>query len=93
MQIYSDAASLMTLQAFAMPQGNQNIPAMTAVRDAVNAINQSELLGFDREMRFSTDPQSRQAFVQVLDRSSGRVIAQIPSQFILDLAQNLQTGN
>lgn len=89
MQINADLASLAARQAIAPSPVSQPTPNVTAVRDAVNAINQSELLGFDRELKFSTDQLSRVGIVQVLSRSTGEVILQIPSELILDLAQNL----
>ena len=64
-----------------------------AVRDAVSAVNQSELLGFDRELRFLRDPMTKLPIVQVLNRGTGEIIVQIPSEFILGLAEMLQNGN
>jgi uncharacterized FlaG/YvyC family protein len=92
-QIYSDLTSVTSSQAIATPQVSETNPSASAVRNAVRAINESELLGFDRELRFSTDPLSKLGYVQVVERSSGEVIAQIPSQFTLNLAENLQKRN
>jgi uncharacterized FlaG/YvyC family protein len=92
-QIHGDYANLSILQAYAPAQVNQSPNGLGAVRDAISVINQSELLGFDRELRFSRDPESRLGIVQVLSRSTGQVIVQLPSEFILNLAQNLQKGN
>lgn len=93
MQISSDYAALNS-QAVAAPEVKQNLNhAPQAVQNAVNAINQSELLGFDRELRFSSDPRSRLGVVEVLSRSTGEVIVQLPFQLILGLAQNLPKGN
>lgn len=93
MQINSDYASLSSLQALIPPQVNQNAMEAKAVRDAVNAVNQSELLGFNRELRFSTDPQSKLPIVQVLNRGTGEIIVQLPSEFILGLAEMLHNRN
>lgn len=93
MQINSDYTSLTGLQAFVPPQMNQNVMEVKAVRDAVDAVNQSELLGFDRELRFSKDPQTRLPIVQVVNRGTGEVIVQIPSEFLLGLAEMLQNRN
>jgi uncharacterized FlaG/YvyC family protein len=92
-QIRSNYAYLNSLQALAPPAASPNSNNKQAVREAVNTINESELLGVDRELRFSTDPASKLGFVQVVDRNTGDVIVQIPSQFILDLAQMLQNHN
>ena len=94
MQIGPDYTHLSFLQEFAIPDVRQNtVNTPAAVQNAVNAINESELLGFDRELRFSSDPRSRSGVVEVLDRSTGNVIVQLPSPFILNLAQILQKGN
>jgi uncharacterized FlaG/YvyC family protein len=93
-QIGPDYANLSSLQAFAAPEVRQNAAyTPAAVQNAMNAINESELLGFDRELRFSRDPQSKLGVVEVLQRSTGEVIVQIPSEFILNFAENLQKGN
>jgi uncharacterized FlaG/YvyC family protein len=92
-QINPVGASLSSLQAFLAPQANQNTMEIKAVRDAVDAVNQSELLGVDREMRFSRDPQTRLPIVQVVNRGTGEVILQIPSEFILGLAEMLHNHN
>lgn len=93
MRINSDDNSRTILQVYAPPQVNQNTTNARAIQDAINALNESELLGFDRELRFSKDPQSRLGVVEVLNRSTGKVILQIPSEFVLNFAQNLQNGN
>lgn len=93
MQITGDYANLSIFQVYAQPHVSSNTNNIPTVQDAIAVINQSELLGFDRELRFSRDPQSKLGVVQVLNRSSGQVIVQIPSELILDFAQNLQKGN
>ena len=92
-QINSDYANLTSLQALMPVPVNQNVMEAKAVRDAVNAVNQSELLGFDRELRFSTDPQSKLPIVQVLNRGTGEIIVQLPSEFVLGLAEMLRNRN
>ena len=93
MQIHSPLVNLNSLQALAPPSPARNSVNTRAVRDAVSIINESELLGFDRELRFSTDPLSKLAVLQVLERTTGNVILQIPSELILELAQSLQNNN
>jgi uncharacterized FlaG/YvyC family protein len=92
-QINSDYANLSSSQAFVAPQMNPNIMEVKAVRDAINAVNQSELLGFDRELRFSRDPMTKLPIVQVVNRGTGEIIVQIPSEFILGLSEMLQNRN
>ncbi len=92
MQIESAFPILAISQATA-PQSSQPASSNAQVRNAVDDLNAGELLGFDRQLRFSTDPQSRLGIVQVLSRSSGEVITQIPSELILGLAQALKTNH
>ena len=93
MQISLDSANLSSLQAFLPSAMNQMTMEVKAVRDAVNAVNQSELLGFDRELRFARDPMTKLPIIQVLNRGTGEIIVQIPSEFILGLAEMLQNHN
>jgi uncharacterized FlaG/YvyC family protein len=92
-QINSDYAILSGFQTHTAPQVSQSTNPSNAIQDAVDALNGSELLGFDRELRFSKDPQSGLGVVDVVNLSSGEVILQIPSQTALRLAQILQNGN
>lgn len=92
MQVSLDYAT-MGFEPYAAPQVSQSTNNAAAVRNAISAINESELLGFDRELRFSNDPRSRTGVVDVLDRSTGAVILQLPFQFILNLGQIVQDHN
>lgn len=91
LQVSLDLASLAALQSAAPAQASA--PNSIPVRDAITAINQLQLLGVDRELKFSLDPLSKVSVVQVLSRSTGEVIAQIPSELVLELAQNLRSSN
>jgi uncharacterized FlaG/YvyC family protein len=57
---------------------------------AVREINKAELMGQNRELNFTRDPQTRQPVIQILDQSTGDVIDQLPPESLLLLAQQLK---
>jgi flagellar protein FlaG len=57
---------------------------------AVHEINKSELMGEGRQLTFSRDPQTRRPVIQIVDQTTGEVLDQIPSQTLLELAQQLR---
>jgi uncharacterized FlaG/YvyC family protein len=66
-----------------------NIPVRDIVT-AVHEINRSELMGEGRQLTFSRDPQTRRPVIQIVDQSTGEVLDQIPSQTLLELAQQFR---
>jgi uncharacterized FlaG/YvyC family protein len=58
-----------------------------AVAAAVRTINESGIVGPDRQVTFSTDSASRELVVRVVDKQSKDVLVQWPSEYALNLAQ------
>lgn len=54
---------------------------------AVRALNQAGFAGSSREITYSTDSSTRQLVIRVVDRQSGDVIVQWPSEYALQMAQ------
>ena len=52
---------------------------------AVQMLNQSELLGDDRELEYRRDPKTGQMVVQTVSRENGQVLDQIPLEVLLRL--------
>ncbi|MGA1995157.1 MAG: flagellar protein FlaG [Bryobacteraceae bacterium] len=52
---------------------------------AVQAVNQSELLGQGRELTYRRDPRTGQLVVQTINRENGDVLDQIPLEVLLRL--------
>jgi uncharacterized FlaG/YvyC family protein len=52
---------------------------------AVQQVNQSELLGQDRELIYRRDNKTGKLVVQTVDRTSGNVLDQIPLEVLLRL--------
>ena len=92
MQINSDILRLMSANASLYSPAIVSSGADQLTQNAIQTINYSNLLGFDRELRFSKDSRSNLSVVDVVDRASGQVVVQIPSQIVLDLADSLQAS-
>jgi len=71
-------------------------PAQPAGQDqrglvqAVRAVNAAELFGQDYELSFVLDRKTRGAIVRIVKRETGEVVAQIPADYVLRLAENLK---
>jgi uncharacterized FlaG/YvyC family protein len=60
-----------------------------AVIQAVKAVNAAELFGQDNEVTFVLDRASHHPVVRIVDKSTREVVAQIPSQAVLELAAGI----
>lgn len=56
---------------------------------AVKAVNKTELMGEDSELTFQMDRQTRRTVVRLVNRETKEVIRQIPSEYVLRLAEDL----
>jgi uncharacterized FlaG/YvyC family protein len=88
--------SVTGLRAVVSPEPQQGTAAHNqrggaqAIVSAVHVINQSGLIGADREVTYSKDSATRQLVIQVVDKQSKEVIVQWPSEYALQLAQEFQ---
>jgi len=57
---------------------------------AVKALNEAGLLGQNNELTFALDRQTQRPVVRIVDRATGEVIRQIPPEYILQLANDLE---
>ena len=57
---------------------------------AVHEVNKSELMGEGRQLTFTRDPETRRPVIQIVDQNTGEVLDQIPSETVLQLAQQLK---
>jgi len=58
---------------------------------AVKALNASDLLGNNRELSFGLDRETKRPVIRVVDRNTKEVIQQIPPEYALRLAEELET--
>jgi uncharacterized FlaG/YvyC family protein len=59
---------------------------------AVKAINRSEVLGPHSELTFVMDRASRRAILRIIDRKTGDVVMQLPQEYVLRMAEGLQSA-
>jgi flagellar protein FlaG len=71
------------------PSNQKDVPVRDIVT-AVHELNKSELMGQGRQLSFTRDPETRRPVIQIIDQSTGDVIDQIPSEALLELAQQLK---
>ena len=84
---YSNKPALPLALAIAAPE----LAAHTRVtQNAVQAVNESELLGFDRELRFTQDPKTKRAVVKVINTSTGEILLQLPDETVIRIAEALK---
>ena len=64
---------------------------------AIRGLNQSELMGQDRQLTFARDPDTRRPVIRIVERETGHVIDQIPPETVLqlmaDMEKNQQKGS
>ena len=56
---------------------------------AVKRLNEAELLGEGREMRFKIDRKDQRAIVRVIDKDSGEVVRQLPPEYVVAVSKEL----
>jgi flagellar protein FlaG len=71
------------------PSSDKDVPVRDVVT-AVHEVNKSELMGEGRQLTFTRDPETRRPVIQIIDQTTGDVIDQIPSETVLQLAQQLK---
>jgi hypothetical protein len=69
-----------------VPEPPVAIPDQVA---AVEAANQMELMGQGSELSFRFDRKTRRPVIEVLDKTTGEVIRQIPPEYLVRVMQNL----
>jgi uncharacterized FlaG/YvyC family protein len=59
---------------------------------AIKAVNASEMLGQDNELTFVLDRASRRAVARIVNKHTGEVVEQIPAEYVLRMAEELNRG-
>jgi uncharacterized FlaG/YvyC family protein len=60
------------------------------VARAVRILNDTGAAGPGREFSFSIDPKTKLALIRILDPATREVIDQVPSEYILQVARDLE---
>jgi uncharacterized FlaG/YvyC family protein len=86
-------------RVIATPPVSESVPSQeghTLVRQiiaAIQGLNKAGLMGQDRSLTFARDPDTKSPVVQIVDRETGDVIDQIPSEVVLRMMSELFTGS
>jgi flagellar protein FlaG len=56
---------------------------------AVQAINQTDLMGSGNELSFALDRESGRAVIRIVDTDTKEVIQQVPPEYVLRMAEDL----
>ncbi|MGA2195301.1 MAG: flagellar protein FlaG [Bryobacteraceae bacterium] len=80
-----------------LPSAATPVPAEKAAENrevvqAVKALNSTEMFGQENDLVFQKDPQTKRMVIKVVNRKTKDVVAQIPPEYVLQLAANLKTG-
>lgn len=60
------------------------------VARATRSLNQGGVAGSDRQFSFSVDPKTKIAVVRIVDVNTGELLDQVPNDYILQVAQQLE---
>jgi len=84
-----DSVGASTAVSAPTPGSEKDVPVREIV-SAVHEVNKSELMGEGRQLSCTRDPQTRRPVIQIIDQSTGEILDQIPSETVLELAQQLR---
>jgi flagellar protein FlaG len=59
------------------------------IAQAVSAVNDAKIFGSNNEVTFAMDRATRRTVVRLVDKTSRKVIRQIPPEYVLRMAQDL----
>jgi uncharacterized FlaG/YvyC family protein len=79
-----------TAPAAAAVQAPEQAASNRQIVQAVKAVNKSEMLGENSELSFMLDRETQRPVIQILDRRTREVIQQIPPEYVLRLAADLE---
>ena len=91
--------SISALRAVTLPEAISGVSPQEdrartqGVVAAVQVLNQAGIAGTDREVTISTNSVTRRPVVRVVDRQSGEVIVQWPSEYAIRLAEEYKREN
>lgn len=81
--------STASLTAIASMEGSGRPQVDPELVQAVQAVNGAKLFGYDSELTFAMDRETRRFVVRLVDRDTRKLIRQIPAEYVLRLAQDL----
>lgn len=88
MEITGVNRSVQTAPANTTPVPVDQAAQNREVVQAVKALNETEMFGQDNQLRFQKDQQTGKMVVQIVNSKTNEVISQIPSKYVLALAED-----
>ena len=76
--------------AVATPVSTDAASQNRQVVQAVKALNKSEMFGQENGLEFQKDPDSKRWVVKVVNKTTGDVISQVPAEYLVRLADDLE---
>jgi flagellar protein FlaG len=61
-----------------------------SVVQAVKAVNSANLFGQNSQLTYVVDPASKRVVVRIVDRETGKLVEQIPAEYVLRLAEEVK---
>ena len=85
------AGSKISGPATAEPAAGTKLQVKRATAQAVAAVNTAQVFGQNNELTFAVDRASKRTVIRLVDKNTGEVVRQIPSETILHLAEDLKS--
>lgn len=82
--------SVLSASAVAPAAGDTKFQATRELAQAVAAVNGAKFFGYDSELTFAMDRETRRMVVRLVDRKTRDVIRQIPPEYLLRIADDLR---
>lgn len=70
--------------------GGTKLQVKRATAQAVQEVNSAQIFGQNNELTFAVDRASKKTVIRLVDKNTGEVVRQIPSETILHLAEALK---
>jgi flagellar protein FlaG len=77
--------------ATAEPAPTTKLQVNRATAQAVAVVNTARVFGQNNELTFAFDRASKRTVIRLVDKNTGDVVRQIPSETILHLAEGLKS--
>jgi flagellar protein FlaG len=84
------AGSKVSGPATAEPAAGTKLQVKRATAQAVAVVNSAQVFGQNNELTFAVDRATKRTVIRLVDRNTGELIRQVPSETILHLAEGLK---
>lgn len=74
------------------PASSQQNAERARIGVAIRAVNDANIFGANNELTFARDRMTQQTVIRVVDRDTHEVVAQLPPEYVLRLAEQVPRG-